>query len=50
MLAEPWLGDVLIVGYLGLLTMVWGLMLLAVQNWGRDWRIAEPTESSPDSD
>ena len=49
MFAEPWLGAMLIVGYLGLITFVWSVMLLAVQNWGREWKILEPTEPAPDS-
>ena len=47
MLGEPWLGDVLIVGYLAFLTLIWFVMVLAVSKWGRSWEILRP-EHSPE--
>ena len=42
MLAEPWVGQMLIYGYLGLLSLIWMLMVVAVSKWGRKWEISEP--------
>ena len=42
MLTEPWVGQLLIYGYLGLLSLIWMLMVVAVSKWGRKWEIAEP--------
>ncbi len=46
MLSEPWLGQVLSVGYLVFLTLVWSLMVLAVAKWGEKWELVCP-QSKP---
>ena len=42
MLTEPWFGQVLIYGYLGFLSLIWLLMVVAVSKWGERWQVMEP--------
>ncbi|MFT4975016.1 MAG: chlorobactene glucosyltransferase, partial [Myxococcota bacterium] len=45
---EPILSTILAGGYLGLLAMMWGLLLIGVPLWGARWRIVPPEEEPPE--
>ena len=42
MLTEPWVGEMLIYGYLGFLSLIWLMMVIAVSKWGEKWAVMEP--------
>lgn len=44
---QPWLSDLFLGGYWGLMSIVWGLMVLGIPRWGHRWRVDLPTENSP---
>ena len=43
MLTEPWVGQILIYGYLGFLSLIWLVMVIAVAKWGEKWAVLEPS-------
>ena len=43
MLTEPWVGQILIYGYLGFLSLIWLMMVIAVSKWGEKWTVLEPS-------
>ena len=47
MLTEPWFGQVLIYGYLGFLSLIWLMMVFAVNKWGERWKVIEPQRILP---
>ena len=42
MLTEPLVGEMLIYGYLGFLSLIWLMMVIAVSKWGHKWMVVEP--------
>jgi len=50
MLTEPWIGQLLIYGYLSFLSLIWLLMVVAVTKWGEKWKIDEPTSQPKTND
>ena len=47
---QPWLSDLFLGGYWGLMSCVWLLMFFGVPRWGGRWRILSPNDSDISED
>ena len=46
---DPFYSSLFLGGYLGVLTFVWCIMVIAVPYWGRRWQVLPPKEDTPQS-
>lgn len=46
---NPFYSNVFLGGYLSVLTIVWGIMVISVPYWGYRWRVLQPTAPTPKS-